>query len=53
MSIKNKLLNIVTAHPKAVTLAMGLGVTLAVGAAIGTLDNSHMAMARVCIGCTP
>jgi hypothetical protein len=47
MSIKDKLLNTVSAHPKVFTLAIGLGVTLAIGTVIGMSDHSHLAFARV------
>lgn len=45
MSIKQKILNAVSAHPKLATFAIGLAVTMAVGAAIGMADHSHMAYA--------
>jgi hypothetical protein len=38
MSIKQKLLNAITAHPRLVTLGIGLGITFAIGTAIGMLD---------------
>jgi len=46
MSLKQKLLNTVSAHPKLVTFGLGLAITFAVGAAIGMLDV-HSAAARV------
>jgi hypothetical protein len=45
MSIKDKLLNALSANPKAITLAISLGVTLAIGTVIGMSDNSHLAFA--------
>ena len=35
-------MNIMTAHPKLVTFAIGLGITLAIGTAIGVLYNGQM-----------
>jgi hypothetical protein len=44
--IKQKLLNAISAHPKLVTLGIGLAITMAVGTAItGMLDHSHLAFA--------
>ena len=45
MSIKQKLLNAISAHPKLVTFDIGLVITLAVGTAIGMLDNHNLAFA--------
>lgn len=45
ITIKQKLLNVISAHPKLVTLGIGLALTMAVGTAIGMLDHSHMAFA--------
>jgi hypothetical protein len=45
MSIKQKILNAIATHPKLATFAIGLAITMAVGAAIGMLDHSHMALA--------
>ncbi len=44
MSIKQKLLNGISVHPKLSPLAIGLAVTFAIGTAIGTLDQ-HSAFA--------
>jgi len=46
MSIKSKIMNAMTAHPKLVTIAIGFGVTMAVGTAIGVV-YAHSALARV------
>ncbi len=46
MSIKSKIMNAMTAHPKLVTVAIGFGITMAIGTAIGVLDV-HSALARV------
>jgi hypothetical protein len=35
MSVKSKIMNVMTAHPKLVTFAIGLGITMAIGTAIG------------------
>jgi ABC-type nickel/cobalt efflux system permease component RcnA len=45
ITIKQKLLNAISAHPKLVTLGIGLALTLAIGTAIGMVDHSHMAFA--------
>jgi len=41
MSIKNKIVNIVSEHPKLVTLGIGLTITFVVGAAIGMVDHNQ------------
>jgi tetrahydromethanopterin S-methyltransferase subunit C len=38
MSIKDKILNIVTTHPRLATCMVGLVVTFGIGAVIGVLD---------------
>jgi len=45
MSIKQRLLNAVSAHPILVTLGIGLALTLAIGTAIGMVDQQHLAFA--------
>jgi hypothetical protein len=40
MSIKNKIVNVMAAHPKFVTFVIGLGITMAVGTAIGMFDHN-------------
>lgn len=35
----------ITAHPKLITLGIGLTLTLAIGTIIGMFDQSHMASA--------
>jgi hypothetical protein len=42
--IKEKLLNAVTAHPKFVTLGIGLAITFVIGTAIGIVDHSAFAI---------
>jgi hypothetical protein len=42
MSLKDKIMNIVTAHPKHVTLGIGLAITFVVGTAIGSIDHSSV-----------
>jgi mannitol/fructose-specific phosphotransferase system IIA component len=42
MSIKTKIMNIVTAHPKLVTFGSGMTVTFVIGIAIGMVENNHI-----------
>jgi hypothetical protein len=35
VSLKTKIMNIITAHPKLVTFGIGLGITFVIGTAIG------------------
>ena len=42
MSLKDKIMNIVTSHPKLVTLGIGLAVTFVIGTAIGMVDHSSL-----------
>lgn len=64
MSLKQKLLSAISAHPKLATFAIGLAITMAVGTAIGIFDtNSASAVAAIgmprsafaggstCVGC--
>jgi hypothetical protein len=44
-TIKQKLLNAISAHPKLAAFGIGLAITMAVGAAIGMTDNHHLAFA--------
>ena len=37
MSLKDKIMNIVIAHPKLVTFGIGLGITFVVGIAVGMM----------------
>jgi hypothetical protein len=39
MSLKTKIMNVITTHPKLVTLGIGLGITFVIGTAIGMVDN--------------
>jgi hypothetical protein len=56
MSLKQKMLNVITQHPKIVTLGIGLVIATMVGIGMGAVDN-HMAYAipdmaeQRCIGC--
>ena len=43
MSFKDKIMNMVTTHPKLVTLGIGLAVTFVVGTAIGMVDHQAFA----------
>ncbi len=46
MSIKSKIMNMITAHPKLVTFGIGLAITFVGGTAIGMiLDPSNMVSA--------
>ncbi len=38
-------MNIVIGHPKMVTLGIGLGITFAIGLAIGMVDHGQLAFA--------
>jgi mannitol/fructose-specific phosphotransferase system IIA component len=42
MSIKTKIMNITTAHPKLITFGNGLTVTFVIGIAIGMVENNHI-----------
>jgi hypothetical protein len=41
MSLKTKIMNIITAHPKLVTFGIGLAITFVVGTAIGMVDHQQ------------
>jgi hypothetical protein len=41
VSLKDKIMNIVSAHPKLVTLGIGLAVTFVIGTAIGIVDHNQ------------
>jgi hypothetical protein len=43
MSVKSKILNAISAHPKLVTFAIGFAITMAIGTAIGMLDQQAFA----------
>lgn len=45
MSIKQTLLNTISVHPKLAAFSIGLAVTMAVGTAIGMIDQGNMAYA--------
>jgi uncharacterized membrane protein len=42
MSLKAKIMNIVTAHPKLVTFGIGLAITFVIGTAIGLVDHNQV-----------
>jgi hypothetical protein len=47
MPFKDKIMNIVSSHPKLVTFSIGLAFTFAIGTIIGMLDyNHHQAIAQ-------
>ena len=50
MSLKDKIMNIVVAHPKLVTLGIGLAITLAVAAILGLTSPEHVfARSNLCL----
>ena len=58
MSFKDKALNMITVHPKLVTLEIGLTITFVIGTAIGLADFNypsnyaiHDISEQHCIGC--
>ena len=44
-SLKQRMLNVIAAHPKVLTFGIGLAITVAIGIAIGMSDQSHTAYA--------
>jgi hypothetical protein len=50
MSIKHKILNAISPHPKLVTFGIGLAITMAVGTAIGMVDHNQAFAANVNFG---
>jgi hypothetical protein len=42
MSLKDKILNVITAHPKLVIFGIGLGITFVIGTAIGMVNNNQV-----------
>jgi hypothetical protein len=47
MSFKDKIMYIITAHPKLVTLGIGLAITFVIGTAIGMVDHNQVFALRV------
>jgi hypothetical protein len=45
MSLKNKIVNIITSYPKLVTFVIGFAITFSIGIAIGMLDHNQLAEA--------
>jgi hypothetical protein len=43
MSLKTKIMNLLTAHPTLVTFGIGLAITFVIGAAIGMVDHQAFA----------
>ncbi len=41
MSLKSKIMEIITVNPKLVTFGIGLAITFAIGTAIGMLDHNQ------------
>jgi hypothetical protein len=52
MSIKQKVLNTISAHPKLSAIGIGLAITMAIGVATGTLDHQAFAISPGGSGCT-
>jgi hypothetical protein len=42
MSLKDKIMNMITAHPKLVMFGIGLGITFVIGAALGLIDQNQV-----------
>ncbi len=45
MSLKQKMISAISAHPILVTLGIGLAITAVLGIGLGAVDNSHQAFA--------
>jgi hypothetical protein len=45
MLIKDKFMNMITAHPKIVTLGIGLGIIFVIGTAIGMVYHNQQVFA--------
>ena len=41
MSLKTKIMNMVTSHPKLVTFGIGLAITFVIGTAIGMIEHNQ------------
>ena len=52
MSFKDKIMNMITAHPKLVTLGIGLAITFVIGTAIGTVDHNQAFASHITTGGT-
>ena len=50
MSFKDKIMNILIARPKLVTLGIGLAITFVVGTAIGMVDHQQLSAAAIDVG---
>jgi hypothetical protein len=48
MSLKTKIMNAITAHPKLVTFGIGLAITFVIGTAIGMVDH-NLAFAKTIV----
>jgi len=46
MSLKDKIINAITAHPKIATLGIGFAITFAIGTTIGMFDHNVSAMVK-------
>jgi hypothetical protein len=48
ITIKQKLLNAITAHPKLVTLGIGLALTLAIGTSMAVMFSGPIVVGQCC-----
>ena len=51
MSLKSKIMNTITAHPKLVMFGIGLGITFVVGTAIGLISPEQALATRNIVCC--
>jgi hypothetical protein len=51
MSLKTKIMNLLTAHPKLVTFGIGLAITFVIGTAIGMVDHQQVLAVRNIVCC--
>ncbi len=47
MNLKQKMINVVSAHPKIVTLGIGFAIAAAIGIGLGAVAAPEQAFARV------
>jgi hypothetical protein len=51
MSLKSKIMNTITAHPKFVMFGIGLGITFVVGTAIGLISPEQVLAIKSIVCC--
>jgi hypothetical protein len=51
MSLKSKIMNTITAHPKFVMFGIGLGITFVVGTAIGLISPEQVLATKNIVCC--